>query len=258
MKKTLIALASIVVTGSAVATGSVGGSQATISSNSVSATFATAGNGGSSVSKASNFTMGYGGAVSSVAKGALSVVVPDCKVPTTATVLGTITTVKGGVTTLGGSTASNVSTGNASGAAYSYGVTEATVAKSVQGVGGAAATTTETWAGASKNTSNSSFASQSASFVAKGGTGIVTVTQPGKHFPNVVAVGLGAVTSGVSKVETSHQVLSATKGCGSSCPQNVGQMFNGTENSWNTATGSNTGGTATTLSNVGVTNINNQ
>ena len=248
MKKSLLALAVLALSGSAFAT-----DPSTVST-SISATYASAGNGGTSVSKASNFTVGFGSASSVTATGILAVTAPNCNVDTTATVIGSITTVKGSATTMSGSTASNVSTGNATGAAFSYGVVQANVAKSVNGVGGTAMSNTETWAGAGKNQTGSSFASQTASFEAKGGTGIVTITTPGHWVPTVIAVGTGAVTSGVSTVDKSYQVVGNTgnSGCGGSCPQNVGQLFNGTSTAWNTANGSDTLGSATTLSNVSV------
>lgn len=249
MKKTILAAALAVMAAGAFAHGSTAG----VSATSVSATYATAGNGGTSVSKASNFAVGFGGTSGSTGLGKLSVNVPNCDVPTTATVLGVITTVKGSATSMGGSTASNVSTSNGSGAAFSYGNALTNVEKTVNGVGGGASVLTETWAGAGKNQSNSSFASQTASFEAKGGTGIVVVTEPGKYGPKIVATGVGAATSGVSTVGKSYQVVGGgNNGCGGSCPQNVGQLFNGTETSWNTKTGSNTVGTAWTLSNVSI------
>lgn len=274
MKKSLIAMAAMLaISGSAFATSPSLGS-ANVTANSVSTTYATAGNGGTSVSRAGNFSMGLGSTDSNRNFSMLSVTVPECDVKTTAVLFGHITTVSGEVATVGGSYANNVSTGNGTGGALAYGNAVADVSKTVvvnetvyslwgtklgTGTGevsGTAFSATSTWAGAGTNTATSSIASQEASFEAKGGVGVVGLFEGKK----LVVSGLGALTSGVSTVPASSQIVNGPANACAKCDaSNPGAPFADAVAAYATATGSAAGsstlGNATTLSNVTFTNV---
>jgi hypothetical protein len=250
MKKTLIALALASISTAAFATGS----DATVYANSQTSTYAQAGNGGTSHSTAGNFAVGAGDTDSNVRRGMLSVTVPNCNVPTTATVFGDVTTVTGEASTMGGSFAKNVSTGNGTGEAHALGVAVSDVAKTRNGVGGTASALTKTWANAGTDQSHSSFASQSANFEAQGATGLLIVTHDETAsihhhtvtIPHVDYVGVGAASTGTSDVPAAHQVYSLSNGgCHGGCQTGPG----------NDDAGSYTNANATTLTNVTYGNI---
>lgn len=247
MNKTLIALAiaSTMAAGSAFATGwghhgggSGGGSpapqpttvSATVSATSVTSTYAAAGNGGTSHSTAGNFASGSGAAQAVTAPGSVTVT-GNCITP--GTVTGQVTTVTGSATTTGGSYATNTSTGNGTGSAFAGGFSQANVELTKNGVGGGAQSNTATMANAGTNEARTSYATQSASFEAKG-----------------VTSSTGAATTGTSSVTAATQKYSLSNGqCGNNGCTNGTDVVNFT--TW-TGTGSDTLGQAWT--NATVTN----
>lgn len=213
--------------------------------NSVTSTYANAGNGGTSHSTASNFALFSGTTNISTGPGSLSVAAPACDYPNAvATVTGTLTTVTGSAFTMGGSSASNTSTGNGSGSAFAGGSSQSFVTREASGVSGSALSNTATVANASKGESQTSFASQKASFTAEGATGSIVVATPG----HIIASGSGAASTGTADVGKSTQNYSLTSltNCGGGCKNGTG-----TANFTNwTGTGSDTNGQASTYTNI--------
>ena len=273
MKQTLIAIALATMTASAFATGG-GDVTSTITANSGTSTFAFARNGGTSHSTATNFAMGSTVTSAVTGNGSLTVNAANCDIPgATATVNGQLTTVTGTATTMGGSTASNTSTGDAGGNAVGAGSSFAYVENERNNVSGWAASNTGTIATAGMDQTRSSFASQSASFTAKGATGSMTVATPSTtvttHVPGqwngwhytpahnvtttvpgqTLATGFGAVSTGSSDVSASVQMFSLDNGsCGDNGCDNGPGVYN------NGGTGSSTTGEAFTQTNVTYTN----
>lgn len=241
MKKILIA--SILAAGFAGSAMATGPANTAIAGVAV-ATSAKAGNGGTSHSTAGAFALATGDTSANSRLGSLSVTVPDCNVPTTSTVFGQVTTVSGTAQTMGGSYAKNVSTGNGSGTAAAGSLAYSEVNRSLNGVSGSANTTTATWATAGTNQSRSAFASQEASFEAKGATGIEFITVPGyRGHDKIVSIGFGSNATGESDVAKSHQVYSLGQShCGSGCNTGPGVPF---------VAGSYTDGNASTFAIVG-------